>query len=309
LQLSLGKQQVYRQLGYGSLFAYTTQELKPSEAVAYMFIQVARKAKEIPELKEAINQGEITISKAQRVASVLTPENQNELLAMARTLPKRELEKEVAKLNPLAVVPEKARYVTEERLELKLGISEEVMKKLRRVQDLLATKKRRVVNLEVALSAMAEEYLEKHDPLEKAKRTTMRQKNQPEAPTPLSIQGEAFGNQVCPGKVTPMLNMSSALNLLEGNVAKNNPQHYQRPAIPAKVEHEVILRDEAQCTYFDHHGKRCDQQRWLHRHHILPKTYGGNDATDNLTLLCAGHHKMVHQGFNHTSKMKVSTGL
>ena len=153
----IDKQRVYSQLGFASLFAYAIGALKLSEAVAYSFIQVARKAKEVPELKQAINQGKLTISKAQRIASVITPGNQKEILTMAKTLPKQQLEKQIAKLNPQQIIPEKARYVTEERLELKLGVSEELIQKIRRVQDLLSSQKRRAVSLEETLSSMTTE--------------------------------------------------------------------------------------------------------------------------------------------------------
>jgi hypothetical protein len=168
-------QRVFRALGYASLFAYATQELQLTEAIAYGFIQVARKSREIPELKKAICEGDLTVSKAKRVVSVLTPKNQDTLLNMAKTLPKRQIEKEVAEINPKAAVPERTRYVTEERLELRVGLSETAMRQLKRAQDLLSSKKRRAVSLEDVLEAMTEEYLDRHDPIEKAKRAQNRE--------------------------------------------------------------------------------------------------------------------------------------
>src|SRR5262245_54108436 len=80
---------VYLELGYSSLFDYSVKALKLSEAVTCNFIQVSRKAKEIPELRQAIARGEITLSNARTVAPILTKENKNEILAMAKELPKR----------------------------------------------------------------------------------------------------------------------------------------------------------------------------------------------------------------------------
>ena len=53
---------VFRELGFPSLFVYAVSALKLSESLAYQFIGVARKSKEVPELKKAIQQGKLTVS-------------------------------------------------------------------------------------------------------------------------------------------------------------------------------------------------------------------------------------------------------
>ena len=157
----------FRELGFKSLFEYATS-LGLSEGVAYNFITVARKSSEIPELREKLQAQEMTLSNAKTIAPILNSANQEKWLEAASTLSKRELEKEIAKEFPEKAVQENARYVSEKRIELRLGISEELLKKLRRVQDLES--KNVAASLEQALEAMAEGYLSKHDPLEKAKR-------------------------------------------------------------------------------------------------------------------------------------------
>ena len=47
---------VFLKYGYSSLFIYVTGELKLSESVAYNLIAVARKAREVPELKNKIQE-------------------------------------------------------------------------------------------------------------------------------------------------------------------------------------------------------------------------------------------------------------
>src|SRR6218665_1423131 len=61
----------FRDLGYASLFQYCVHELKLSEAVTSAFITVSRKAAEVPELMEALEQNMITVSKAARITAVL----------------------------------------------------------------------------------------------------------------------------------------------------------------------------------------------------------------------------------------------
>ncbi|MGE3756925.1 MAG: hypothetical protein AB7H97_04175, partial [Pseudobdellovibrionaceae bacterium] len=54
---------IYYQHKCNSLFSYATEVLKLSSEVAYIFIGVARKTREVPELKEEIRNGSITVSK------------------------------------------------------------------------------------------------------------------------------------------------------------------------------------------------------------------------------------------------------
>ena len=54
-----------------SVFEYCVQVLNLSESVAYGLIRVGRKSLEVPELKEKIKTGEVPLSKAARICSVL----------------------------------------------------------------------------------------------------------------------------------------------------------------------------------------------------------------------------------------------
>src|SRR5262249_48620973 len=98
----IDKERTYRQLGYTSLFLYAVGALKLPEGTAYNFINVARKAREVPALKAAIAASDLSVGKARRIVSVLTLENQDEWIEKAKNLSQRSLEKEVARVNPSA---------------------------------------------------------------------------------------------------------------------------------------------------------------------------------------------------------------
>jgi hypothetical protein len=244
----------YRELSYRSLFEYSRQALGLSEAVSYNLITVARKAKVVPMLQEKLRTQEITLSNAKMIAPVLTSENQNQWLSAAATLSKRELEKEIAKEFPEKQIQEQTRYVSENRIELKLGISEELYEMLKRIQDIASSQSQNALNLEQTLQEMAEVYLEKKDPIKKAERAQKRT-----SPKPV------------PGQES------------------SNPRF-----IPASVQHAVRLRDHGQCSFLNSNGKRCDEKRWLDFHHIQPVSEGGQSNLENLRLLCRGHHQVVH---------------
>ena len=287
----LDEKKVFRALGYSSLFQYAISELKLSESTAYCFITVARKAREIPEIKAEIKAGTLSVAKVKRVVPVLEKENATIWLEKAKTLPKAALEKEVAKVSPQVLTPEKSKYVTEKRLSLQLGVREELYERLGRVKDLLSQKLRRAASLEDALEAMTDLYLEREDPVERARRAQIRRERfQEEGEDKSMLHSDELG----PGPV-----VKSELQAKSGKretdleivqVAKS----VRRKPIPAAVKHAVTLRDGGQCAHMGIQGERCEQRRWLDMHHHVPKSQGGADTVENLQLLCFHHHRAVH---------------
>jgi 5-methylcytosine-specific restriction endonuclease McrA len=265
--IEVERHRVHLQRGHASLFVYAVRDLKLPESVAYAFITVARKSREVPELRQAIAQGAITLSHARRIASVLTRQNQAEWLHKAATLSQRQLEKEVVRVRPREATREHATYVTPTRVRLEVGLSEAMMLKLRRVQDLLSQRRQRPVSLEEALEEMVGEYLHRNDPVEKARRHIVRAR--PERP-----EGEDLAERPERPRARPQL--SSA-----------------RVPLRAATRHRVTLRDQGRCTYVAN-GRACGQTRWIEIHHRTPISQGGTNTVENLQTLCAVHHRQVH---------------
>ncbi|MFL5815472.1 MAG: HNH endonuclease [Bdellovibrionia bacterium] len=253
----------YREMGFKSLFDYATQGLGLSESVSFNFITIARKSREVPKLHEMIQRQEVTVSNARMIASVLTLENQDRWLSSAAELSKRELEKEIAREFPDRQVQDRTRYVSENRIELKIGLSEDVYELLKRVQDLVSSQSGRAATMEETLRAALELFVEKKDPMEKALRAEKR-------------TAQRIDSKPVPGQANAP---SESSNLR---------------FIPARLEHAVRLRDQGQCTHRSLQGVRCSERRWLDIHHIKPLSEGGMTTLDTLTLICRGHHQVIH---------------
>ncbi|MGE0633033.1 MAG: HNH endonuclease [Pseudobdellovibrionaceae bacterium] len=367
---------IYYQHKCNSLFSYATEILKLSGEVAYIFIGVARKTQEVPELKEEIRNGSITVSKAKRMTSVITKENKSEWISLAKTSTKHQLEKQIAIARPTETVREKLEYSSAPkeqvkfirleadeksissgkdavRVQLQTGVSEKLMIKLRRIQDLESSKRKRAVSLEDSLNVMADLYLEKHDPLERAKRQKLRGKLQEEGnpKTKISTRREGVQSEI----VSPLKEKTKVVGIQKESVRaktindftapKSNvighrggvenadfktvsngdgEQNVKKPSteaegtstlshnlhgpgltpemnasktrkpLKAAVRHSVHLKYNSQCAHTDSNGKRCSQRRHLDVHHVIPVSQGGGDKLENLTLLCSGHHKMIH---------------
>jgi 5-methylcytosine-specific restriction endonuclease McrA len=166
----LDETRAYLEKQYTSLFSYSVHELGLSEDVTSNLITVSRKAKAIPALQAAIQNGEITVSKARKITPVISPENQVEWIMKAQMLSSRQIETEVAKLNPKSLVHERIKPIYEDRFELKIGISKSLEGKIKRAQDLESQRTQSVATLEQTLEAMADIYLERNDPVIKAER-------------------------------------------------------------------------------------------------------------------------------------------
>ena len=245
---------LFRKLGYTSLFDYATRALK------------------------------LSVSQAKRVTAVIDSDNAIEWIGKAQTLTQRELEKEVAKANPKAAVRESVKYISGERLELKMGISEAFMKKLRRAQDLESQRTRAHCDYEKTLEGVLDLYLERKDPLQKRGRQLKESpssRNELErALTPAHVSAQP----VQPVPIPTHSAQSSA-----------SPVHSAPPVpIPIGLRREVHRQDASRCTYIYPDGQRCVEQRWLDLHHLTPVSQGGENLKANLAILCSAHHQFTH---------------
>jgi hypothetical protein len=280
--IAIDNERAYRDLGHTSLFNYAVQALKLTESTAYNFITVARKSREVPALMTEIRQGTLSVSKARKVVPVLTRENQAEWISKAQTLPQKSLEKEVARVAPREAAPERATYLSETYLKLTLGISEKLHLKLKRIVDLESQRTRHAAKLEDALEAMAELYLQKNDPLEKAKRAKV------------ATAAAAPAAQEPDPSTQPVARQAGSEGPAPGPAVRNTLPATRIP-LPAVVRHAVNTRDQRRCTHRDRAGTRCPETRWLDIHHVRPVSAGGNNEPGNLTTLCFAHHRMNHK--------------
>jgi len=121
---------LYLSEGSPSLFAYCTQVLNYGAHAALNRIEVARAARQFPQLLDEIAEGAIHLSGARVLAPHLTAENCEAVLAAARYRSKREIEDLVVALAPQSELPA-------ERFRLQFMITRETRHKLRQVQNLM----------------------------------------------------------------------------------------------------------------------------------------------------------------------------
>jgi hypothetical protein len=263
---------LYEKLGRSSLFQYAVGDLKLTESVAYAFISVARKSKEIVQLRSALSENKISVSKASRLVAAINSGNADGLLQFAQSHSGREIDAEVARLNPEPAARDRIKQLSEELVELKVTVRTETMNKLRRIQK-LAAPSGKPLELASILDLMCEEYLNRKDPIRKASRVSKQK------------------SELCAHRVAPQIHVGG--EALKPSVKEPKPSIRRR--LTAAETHAVNRRDGGCCTFIDSEGKRCTNERWLHMHHIRPVSLGGSNSPDNLTTLCSFHHDLVHQ--------------
>ena len=104
---------LYREQAYSSMFAYCVEELRMSEAEAYLRIQAARLGRQFPLVIELFAKGSLHLSAIKLIGPHLTAENHARLLEQASGKSKREVEQLVASISPKPDVPSAMRKLPE----------------------------------------------------------------------------------------------------------------------------------------------------------------------------------------------------
>lgn len=254
--MEMQRRRAFVELNYANIFDYCERALNLSRAQAYYFKTVAEKSVAVPELKEAIDQGELTLSEARRIAPVITPENSTEWIHKAKDFSQVQLEKAVTEVNPRKHLKDRVRPVAKEISELRVSIDPKTEENLGALKDLLSQKLKKAATLSDVIAWIAEMAREKVDPERKARRSK---------------------------------------TISSGKTLVRTPKRGRHP-IPAAVKNEVLREQGWWCSVVGEDGRRCQQKRWLQFHHVTPVTNGGLNVAENLRLLCSEHHSLAHRG-------------
>jgi hypothetical protein len=94
------KLMIWRAYGCASFVEYMQREMGYTERAAIERLRVAKAIEEVPELGEAMNQGDLSFSGVRELARVVTPETQDEWIAAAQDKNVRQIEEMVSGHKP-----------------------------------------------------------------------------------------------------------------------------------------------------------------------------------------------------------------
>jgi hypothetical protein len=292
----LDERRLYLGAGFSSLFTYCCAVLQLSEPAAYNRIEAARTARRLPVILEMLGDGSLSLATVRLLASHLTAENHQQLLAVAAGKSKRQVEELLVRYFPRPEVPASVRKLPAPKA---LPPSSET--------TLTAPSEAPAVAL-VASPPLAESFLNVFPA--SARRPVV----SPLAPDRYEIRFTASAQtreklrqaQDLLRHAVPTGDLSEvfdrALTALLAELARKKFAAAARPRatrgttpgsrdIAANVRREVWLRDRGACTFVSKSGRRCNGTAFIELHHVDPHGVGGEATVGNIELRCAAHNR------------------
>ncbi|MFL5812016.1 MAG: HNH endonuclease [Bdellovibrionia bacterium] len=287
---------LYAGKGYASLFEYAVRELGYSEAAAGRRIAAMRLLIEVPEIEPALKNGSVSLSTLstiqnfiQRKEEPVARHEKKELVFALQGKSRRECERELAMLDPVAALPkERERVVGATQTEIRFVADDELMEKLKRIRELDAHISAGASYLDL-FHRMADIALKKLDPLAKdahgsaSRRASVEGKPDSGMTKSRNVTPPAESNHIEPGLSRDRTRVTDGPQV--GNPGKN-PRF-----IPAALKRAVWRRDKSQCSFMSSDGRRCSSRYGLQIDHQVPVALGGVATYDNLRLLCRAHNQ------------------
>jgi 5-methylcytosine-specific restriction endonuclease McrA len=281
-----------------------------TDATAREKVRVARKLGELPLVSTSFSTGELSYSKVRSLTRVANPSNESDLVAFALCHTASQVAEYCAELsmgNPDSLnVAERAftnRSLRIKRnnekgtmsivVDLPLDAGELVEKALDKARDDECLKIPDLVDTAWskrqadAFVTMLKEYLSGG---EESRGTAdnylvnihVDQSALSEGVGRSSLPIEAVKRHCCDGKTIVMTETKDGEPLSIGRKSR---------IVPKAIERAVRARDHNCCSF-----PGCRNKRFLHIHHVVHWSNGGETALDNLVLLCTKHHTAVHEG-------------
>ena len=307
------RRMLYAELGYPSLLAFAVQELKYSEAAAYRRIAAMRMTRDLPEVKEKIESGELSLSTVTQAATFFRQSEKQQgekmdvsakrqVLKAIAGKSSRQTESTLLQINPNLepVIAERHRPIAGGGKLVTMTLDAELVCQIEEIQVFLG-KKMQVSDL---LKFLAQEKLavlrRKSQRMAKATEKKSRsinlgtnEESNEKASSAIVGPNENSSNVIAEsGKATS--NAITDLNE-KGSKARtyialrNNLRKY----ISVNLRREILNRAGYQCCYIDpSSGRRCEQRHGLQIEHKVPIALGGSDGRDNLETLCSVHNKL-----------------
>ncbi len=295
--VEVSQRSLHLKKAYRSLFEFTFQFLKCSEATASRRVAVVRISGKFPVALEMLRTQQVTLTSLALIAPHLTHENQEYLLKKVVGASKRETEKLIAGFSPEKSKRDVIRPVATS------------------VPDTPLTGETPPKNEDAAQLTGEALVLGDTAAEEKTKRHMVRIAF--DAPTDLAEKierlKEIHAHKLKDSSLAEVLEM--AVDLLLDKTAperKSEPRKKQKKDSPtqsvgvqvearrppATVQREVWKRDGGQCSFKDHDGRRCSARRRLQIDHIKPWALGGSSKeVHNLRLLCQAHNLLAAERY------------
>jgi hypothetical protein len=273
-------------MGSSSLFDYCLKRLGLSNNEAFHRITAARLARRFPVIFEMLERRDVHLTAVCLLRDHLTPENHAELLLEVSHKTKTEIEELLARRFPQPNAPSRLRKLPsfEPRSEgsylLQLNASAALKQKLELARDLMSHANPSG-DLAVVVERALDGLIEQLQAGRFAQTKSMRASG-----TGVALQA----------KSTLPAALDSAKTTCGGQAlaqAVEGPSKPWRAHLRNDVRRAIVARDGHRCSFVGIDGQRCEGRAFLQFHHQRAWALGGADTTENLSLMCRAHNRLL----------------
>jgi hypothetical protein len=301
----VGVRKLHRGQGCGSLFRYCTDVLHLSEAAANNRIKAARASRKFPVVLGMLERGSVNLTPIRLLAPHLTPENHEAVLAEATGMPRRQVDKLVARLAPKPDVPSSFRKLptpaaspatpAPTRIEVATSSAPPSNLPLETVAAVIMPPAVSPARPAVIEPLSPQRYRVQFTVGEETEDQLRRLQDLLRAEIPDGDPGVIFA-QALPLLLREVEKRKFAASAKPREAEGSPPSAPGRPSaresrhIPAAVKRAVWQRDGAQCVFVAKGGRRCGERSFLEFHHARAFALGGEATVENIALRCRAHN-------------------
>jgi hypothetical protein len=268
--------EIWLELGMVSMLEYLEARLGYGPRAAQDRIRVALALDALPLLTSSLERGELPFTAVRELTRVATAKTEHAWREAARDKNVHEIEELVSGHAPGDLPSDPPRADLRLRT-LSFAVRPETFAKVRQVQQLLEEEAGMRFDDDQLLSALCDAVLAPND-------------RAPHQVVTFVCASCTHAEQQAPGKRFAI--GRAALARVECDAQRIDPITQRANSdIPPKTRRFVLDRDGHCCRV-----PGCRSTRYLHLHHLVPRSQGGNHDPENLIALCGGHHRAHHDG-------------
>jgi hypothetical protein len=272
--------EIWRRLGRASLHEYLEDVLGYSPRQATERVRIATALEDLPELADALANGELHFSAIRELTRVATRATEQAWLDDARGKNLRQIEQAVAG-RKRGDRPSDAADPELVAQTIRFDVRPATLALLRQAQQVLEAERGHRLDDDALISALCNTVLagSSDDESGRAKHQILITR----------CDACSAGWQEGAGSKQPL--DAADLARAECDAQRIGADQRATQDVPPKTVRFVRRRDGGRCCV-----PGCRSSRYLEIHHVVPRESGGSHAADNLTLLCDGHHRAHHEG-------------
>jgi len=282
LLLVAEEMQIWRAYGQPSFEAYLEQTLGYGPHAANERMRVARELSELPKIHEALAAGRLHFSAVRELTRVATRETEDAWLAAAEGKNVRQIEQAVAGHDKGDLPTDPADLETALR-RVGFDLSPATIAAFRAMRARLDAEAGERLTDDQLFQIVARRALEPATGVSgPASQVAYMQCPDCKAAT---VDGAGMVADVTPAQIETAMCDAEVL----GDVT-HEPERVRKTVSP-RMRRQVFARDHHRCTV-----PGCRSARNLDVHHVQFQSHVGPHAMWNVTLLCSGHHHLLHEG-------------